>query len=229
MALAIRGAAFCPHPPVLVPEVAQGAAAELAGLRAACRTAIRQVMTAGVRPLVVGSGPLDTAHAATARGTLAGYGVPMDIPLGSSGPGELELPLSLTIGGWLLSDALGPDCGAVGLQVCRGGLRPPVDESEPVALLVMGDGSARRSTTAPGYFDQRAAGFDAAIADALRAGDPEGLRLDAELGAELLVAGVPAWRAAAELLAPLRWSGELRYDDAPYGVGYFVAAWTADG
>lgn len=225
MGSAIRGAAFCPHPPLLVPDVAQGAAPELAELRAACRTAIRRVMTHGVQPLVIGAGPRDAVHGPTARGSLAGYGVPVEIPLGSDGPGAVELPLSLTIGAWLLRDALGPECGAVGLQVCRGELDPPVDDA-PVALLVMGDGSARRSTAAPGYLDERAARFDAAVADALKSGDASALGTDAGLGAELLAAGVPAWRAAGELLEAGSWDAELLYDDAPYGVGYFVAVWT---
>src|SRR3979409_1830806 len=43
---------------------------------------------------------------------------------------------------------------------------------ERVALLVMGDGSARRSQRAPGYLDSRAFDFDTHIADALRDADP---------------------------------------------------------
>ena len=52
----IRAVAFCPHPPVLVPEVAQAAAPELDELRAACRTAIRRIAAPGSRLLVLGSG-----------------------------------------------------------------------------------------------------------------------------------------------------------------------------
>jgi hypothetical protein len=38
---------------------------------------------------------------------------------------------------------------------------------------------------------------------------------------------VPAWHAAAALLAGGRYDAELLYDAAPYGVAYFVAAWAA--
>jgi hypothetical protein len=227
----IVGAAFCPHPPLLAPDVAQGAAAELDGLRTACRTAIRTVMTPGVRPLVIGAGERSRTYRPTARGSLAGFGVRLEIPLGSDEPGPVELPLSLTVGAWLLRDAVGPDSGAHGCQVRLGGVLelPALDADEPVALLVTGDGSARRSRSAPGYLDERAGAFDARLADALASGDPKLLRadaLDAELGAELLVAGIPAWDAAAALLEPFDYQAELTYDAAPYGVGYFVAAWT---
>ena len=95
-------------------------------------------------------------------------------------------------------------------------------------LLVMGDGSARRTEKAPGWLDERAAGFDAGVSAALASGDPEQLRrLDQDLGRR--AAGCRrsrpgerppgCWRAR-------RWDGAVSYDDAPYGVGYFVATWS---
>jgi hypothetical protein len=93
----------------------------------------------------------------------------------------------------------------------------------------MGDGSARRSTAAPGYFDERAEAFDAGVAAALRSGEAGELNLDPVVGAELLAAGVPAWSAAAALLDRGEYAADLLYAQAPYGVGYFVAAWSADG
>ncbi len=227
----VSGAVFCPHPPALVPAVAQGAAAELDDLRAAARVAIQRVATPGAEIIVIGAGPGPRMHDPTARGSLAGYGVELEIPLGADEPGLLELPLSLTIGAWLLRDALGPGHGAMGLAVGMDGAltvrqlghRPDA----PQVLIVMGDGSARRSPTAPGYLDERAAPFDVAVAAALSAGDPGRLRFDSGLGTELLAAGPPAWSAAAVLLAGGRYDAELLYDAAPYGVGYFVAVWTA--
>jgi hypothetical protein len=48
--------------------------------------------------------------------------------------------------------------------------------------------------------------------------------VDAELAADLLVAGADAWRTvAASVTGPF--TAELLYDDAPYGVGYLVATW----
>jgi hypothetical protein len=219
--------AFCPHPPLLVPEVAQRAAPELDDLRAACRTAIRRVAQPGSRLIVVGSGATWRHFDATARGSLAGYGVATEIALGSDEPGPVGLPLSLTVGAWLLRDAVGPNSGALGYSIGPDdGDLPLFDDDEPVALLVMGDGSARRSTSAPGYFDQRAAAFDALVATALGTGQADMLHLKPSLGAELLASGTDVWNAVAWLLEGGDWMAELLYDAAPYGVGYVVATWT---
>jgi hypothetical protein len=222
----IVAAGFCPNPPVLVPAVAEGAAGELDELRAACLDVITQIAAPERQVIVLGTGPSARRFAASARGTLAGFGVPLEVSLGSDEPGPTELPLSLTVGGWLVREALGANSGAIGLSVTDGSDTPLTDDGD-IALLVMGDGSARRSTAAPGYLDDRAADFDGAVVAALGSGD--GLQLatiDAGLGAELLAAGVPAWRAAGQLLGTERYAAQVRYDDAPYGVGYFVAAWT---
>ena len=53
-----RAITFCPSPPLLVPELAAGAAAELDPLRAACREAVRRLLA--TRPdevVVIGTGP----------------------------------------------------------------------------------------------------------------------------------------------------------------------------
>lgn len=227
LACVIGAAAFLPHPPLLVPEVAQGAAHELDELRAACRAAIRAVATPGRRIVVIGTGERWQQHDAVARGSLAGHGVPLELPLGSDLPGPVELPLSLTIGAWLLRDALGANSGATGWSIGRGaGAVRPVDDATPAALIVMGDGSARRSTSAPGYLDERAAPFDAHLADTLRTGKPMALAVDAVLGDELLATAPRVWSAAMPLLGEASFRADLMYDAAPYGVGYFVAAWT---
>jgi hypothetical protein len=221
----IVAAAFCPNPPVLVPAVAAGAAAELDELRAACREAITRIAAPGRRLVLLGAGPRAQTHQPNARGTFVGFGVPLEVSLGSDEPGPVELPLSLTVGAWLVREALGPNSGAIGFSVADGS---PTLEGD-VALLVMGDGSARRSTAAPGYFDERAEGFDATVVAALRGGDGEALAgLDSTLGAELLAAGIPAWHAAGALLN-VGYDAEVLYDAAPYGVGYFAAVWTARG
>jgi hypothetical protein len=165
---------------------------------------------------------------------LSGFGVPGEIHLGApTCGGELGLSPPLTIGAWLVRDALGPRSGARGFSVGPDFASSAaavellkLAETSDVALIVLGDGSARRSTTAPGYLDERAAGFDAAVADALRSGDAGELeKLDGQLAAELLAGGVPAWHAAAAVLAEQTYTARLSYEQAPYGVGYFVATW----
>ena len=86
-------------------------------------------------------------------------------------------------------------------------------------LLVVANGSATRTEKAPGHFDERAAAFDEALGAALRAGDLSGvdLSLADELWAD--VAGLDA-------LAGLRATDvQVDYDDAPYGVQYWVVRW----
>jgi hypothetical protein len=216
-----RAITFCPSPPLLVPELAAGAAAELDPLRAACREAVRRLLAA--RPdevVVIGTGPVTGRFPPGTTGTLAGYGVPVAATLPGGPPRPGPLPLALTLGAWLLAGADVP---------CSGVVVDPDTEHVPdaPAYLVVGDGSARRSEKAPGYVDQRAEPFDAAVAAALAGGDAAALRdLDPVLGADLLAAGVPAWRAIGRAAAG-PFDAELLYADDPYGVGYFVASWTA--
>ncbi len=111
-------------------------------------------------------------------------------------------------------------CAAVGARIASG---------DPLALLVMGDGTACRGVKAPGYDDPRAEPFDTEIAAALAGADTGRLlALDADLAADLLCAGRAAWQVLAGAVATdgRRWRGELLYNDAPYGVAYFVASWT---
>jgi hypothetical protein len=234
----IVAAAFCPHPPLLVPEISSGAAAELEPLRAACDSALTRLGRSCDRLVVVGSGPASAFHSPVTRGTLDSYGVSVEVALGSPAcGGAAELPLSLTIGAWLLRRSLGERSGAVGVSVGPGfaSTRAALElltlaETQRLGLVVMGDGSARRSVRAPGYLDERAEPLDAAVGAMLRSGDGDALaNLDEPLGEQLLAAGVPAWRAAGAVLAGGDYDAELLYSDAPYGVGYFVAYWTARG
>jgi len=226
----ISAVVLCPQAPVVVPELAQGAAPELDDLRDASRRAIRQAVRPGVKAVLVGAGESAAAHESTARGTLAGFGLPLELGLGTAaGSAQPTLPASLTVGAWLVRDALGPESGAVAVEVTdeHNGL-PAFDEAD-VALVVLGDGSARHTEKAPGHFDERAAGFDETVAAALAAGHPGALRRDrlaAAGGEELLVSGLAAWDAAARVTEGDGWDAELLYAGAPYGVGYVVALWT---
>ncbi len=217
-------AVVCPHPPLLVPTVAAGAAPELDDLRTACAEAIRALGGAD-RLVVVGGGEVTRAFLGDAGGSLAPYGVDMTI-----GGGLPVLPLSLTIGRWLLgrepdgfqevvADEPPAACFELGRSLAAGSGR--------LGLLVMGDGSARRGTKAPGYLDPRAEPFDEAVARALAAADAEALAaLEPGQAAELLVAGRAAWQVLAGAAEKAGLTGRLLVREAPYGVAYFVASWT---
>lgn len=219
----LTAAAVCPHPPLLVPEVASGAAPELDALRAACAEAVRR-LDAGGEVVVVGAAAETRDYGTGPAGTLRPYGVDVAV-----GEGDPVLPLSLTIGRWLLGertaryrsvagDASPDSCARLGAEIAASSAR--------VALLVMGDASACRTERAPGYLDARAAGFDAAVAEALATADAGALaRLDAGLAAELFAAGRAPWQVLAGAAGRGDFAGALLADEAPYGVGYLVASW----
>ncbi|CAM5593828.1 Catalytic LigB subunit of aromatic ring-opening dioxygenase OS=Streptomyces gougerotii OX=53448 GN=GCM10010227_21760 PE=4 SV=1 [Streptomyces diastaticus subsp. diastaticus] len=80
---------------------------------------------------------------------------------------------------------------------------------------------------APGYLDERAAPFDEAVAKALGTADTTALAaLDPALAEEVGAAGRAPWQVLAGAAAEAGLTGELLHDEAPYGVGYFVAAWS---
>jgi hypothetical protein len=231
-------AAVCPCPPLLVPEVAAGAAPELDAARAACTDALG--VLAAARPgLLVVVGPAERSGRGVlpegSRGSFRGFGVDLDVRLGRAADSERELPPSLAVAAWLLERTGWSDAPIEGLGVgepleperCIRTGRDIAARAERVALLVMGDASACRTLKAPGYLDERAAPFDAEVARALGAADVAALRaLDAELAYELKASGRACWQVLAGAAEGAGLGGSLLYEDAPYGVGYVVATWS---
>jgi hypothetical protein len=243
-------AAVCPCPPLLVPAVAAGAAPELDAARAACTDALGVLAAARPDRLVV-IGPADESgrgpHAEGTPGSFRGFGVELDVRRGreqavegnavggTSADGERALPPSLAVAAWLLERTGWSDAPIEGLGVAE-----PIDAERcievgreiaaragRVALLVMGDASACRTVKAPGYLDERAEPFDAEVARALGAADVAALNaLDAGLARELKVSGRAPWQVLAGAAEDAGLDGALLYEDAPYGVGYVVAAWS---
>ncbi|MEU6408516.1 class III extradiol dioxygenase subunit B-like domain-containing protein [Microbispora sp. NPDC046933] len=258
-------AAVCPHPPLLVPQVAGAAAPELDDLRSACAAAVGSLVDARPDVLaVIGGADVTASFPGDAAGSLRPWGPGVRV-----GEGEPVLPLSLTIGRWLVERACGADSDAAAGPLPAGGASPdaapdgpapggtapaglPVlrfeavgfdaspaecaalgrrlaDSARRVALLVMGDGSARLTEKAPGYVHPGAVPYDRMLAGAFASGDADRLLgLDPGEAREMWAAG----RAAFQVLggaargAPPPAASELPYDGAPYGVGYFVACWT---
>jgi hypothetical protein len=103
-AVLIAGA-VCPHPPLLIPAALGSAASDPpAELRNVADAASRVVSgLADARPdliVVVGGGAAEREYGADASGGLHAFGVDVTV-----GPGEPVLPLSLTVGRWLLERA----------------------------------------------------------------------------------------------------------------------------
>jgi len=234
--------AVCPHPPLLIPEALGSAAsdppAELRKVTAAAARAVAGL--AAARPeviVVVGGGAADREYGADAAGGLHAFGVGVTI-----GVGEPVLPLSLTVGRWLLEqgsilDRDGTSAGNVAVvfqEVARSAAagdciklgRILADRAPRVALLAMGDACARPAREAPGLPDQDAQDYDEEVAEALAAADARWLaRLDPSLDEELVVAGRAAWQVLAGAAGGRRMHGRLLCMSAPYGVTYLVASW----
>lgn len=230
-------AAVCPHPPLLVPEVtgAQGpgtpdpAADELHRLRTACRDAVAVLLGAAPDLLVVVGGAGQTAeYPAAAGGSLRDFAVPFTVGA------DPVLPLSLTIGKWLLAGAASPsppvtwqgiasgtpvaDCLSLGEKLAA--LAPRV------ALLAMGDGPGCRARGVPGATDPDADRYDSQVTAALAAADPGALAaLDPGRDQELFVAGRAAWQVLAGAASAGAFTADLRYAAAPLEVSYYVATW----
>ena len=234
--------AVCPHPPLLIPEALGSAASDPpAELRKVSSAAARAVAgLAGAGPdliVVVGGGAAEREYRADASGGLHAFGV--EVTVGASDP---VLPLSLTVGRWLLQSAgildhSGSQCGGplvVFQEVARSAAagdclklgRVLADRAPRVALLAMGDACARPAREAPEVPDPDAQDYDEEVAEALAAADARWLaRLDPALDEELVVAGRAAWQVLAGAAWGRRMQGRLLCMSAPYGVTYLVASW----
>lgn len=231
--------AVVPEPPLLVPELATGAVEETADLRAAVLAAARALAGAARTWIAVGSDGTGrrTVDPAT-RATFAAFGadVPVALAPHAQGPADPDLPLPLLVAGWLagqvggvsvrgeLVDADAPvaECRALGAALAAEAAAAP----EPIGLLVVGDGAATHSESAPGHRDDRAGPFDHTVATALAAADPTALAaLDPATAHELMASGRAPWQVLAGATGDGAWTAEVLYSGAPFGVAYHVAVW----
>ncbi len=236
-------AAVVPHPPLLaagLTGLGTGAAQAAVPVREAVTGAVRDLLGTGPPAVVcVGGGMRTRRHPADeAWGTLAGYGLGIEAPPGH-GPGPATLPLSLTIGRLLLHDAgwRGPlvlqEVAADEAPGVCAGLGAVLAADLPRAgWLVLGDAGATRASVTPEALDERAEGFDRAVARALGDADARALAaLDPALAAALGAQGRAAWQVLAGGASACREpaSGTLLLDAAPFGVAYLVASWRPAG
>jgi hypothetical protein len=228
--------ALVPSTPLLVPELGAAAAAETAELRDAALTA---VATLPGRWVAVGVADDDAVFGPDTAGTFAGYGVDVPVRLSAGHDGSAvapsPLPLCALVAGWLRGAA--QPQATVQVRTHRSDL--PVaealtagrqlraelaDEATPTGVLVIADGANTLTPPAPGGHDPASVPVQAALDDALAAGDTATLaRAD---GPAAVAVGRVAYQVLAGLTDPAPRSAKELHRSAPYGVGYFVGLWT---
>jgi hypothetical protein len=220
--------AIVPSAPVLVPELAGAAAAEVTDLTAAVLAA------AAVLPprwLAVGTGRTDHDFGPGSSGTFAGFGVDARVRLSPHAHEAVELPVCALLAAWVRGQAR-PEA-SVQVRVYRGDhdadtarargrrLRAEIDrDPDPIGVLVVADGANTLTRAAPGGYDPDSADAQLVLDYALANGDVSAL---ARLPAQIL--GRVAFQVLAGLTEPGPRSAKELYRGAPYGVGYFAGVW----
>jgi hypothetical protein len=223
--MTVEAVAVCPGTPLLSPQVSVTAEG-VAAVQAAARDAVAALVSGTLDEVVViGEAPVT----GPCQGTWDWYGFGVGLR-GGRGPG---LPRALGVGAWLLDDAWAGPSRYVGVSPAESPARCASlgaalrDEPGSRALLVIGDGSARRSLKAPGHLDERAEAFDEGVAAARATADLEALAaLDDDLATQLMAAGRAPWQVLAAAAAGGAWDSRLLLHEAPYGVGWLVAHWS---
>ncbi|OBI52918.1 hypothetical protein [Mycobacterium sp. E787] len=220
--------AIVPSAPVLVPELAGAASAEVADLTAAVLAAAALLPP---RWVAVGTGRADEALGPDSGGTFAGFGVDVRVGLSPQADAAGDLPLCALLAGWVRGRAR-PEASArvrvyrsdhdTGTALARGRqLRAELDRSpDAVGVLVVADGANTLTPAAPGGYHPDDAEAQAALDDALANGDVAAL---AALPPQIL--GRVAFQVLAGLAEPGPRSAKELYRGAPYGVGYFAGFW----
>lgn len=223
--------AIVPSAPVLVPELAGTAAAEVADLAAATLAAAAMLPD---RWVVIGVGPDDDVLSPHVAGTFAGFGADVRVrlsPQSDEAAPPMALPVCALLAGWVRGQAQ-PHATAQ-VRVYRADhdadtalslgthLRGEIDRlAEPVGVLVVADGANTLTPAAPGGYDPDNDDAQQALDDALAGGDIAALR---RLPRQIL--GRVAFQVLAGLAEPGPRSAKELYRGAPYGVGYFAGAW----
>lgn len=220
----IVAAAMIPHPPLLLPGITGSSDAQVETITRFATAAVAATVDSGIDDIIGIGGAATTAQWPAGVPATAGY-------LGRSASGN-RLPLSLSVitsllperRGWPLHlrsiafDATAAQAREFGSSLADGPGR--------TALVVAGDGSARRTANAPGFVDVRAVDYDRAVERALAEADTEALaRLDPVQARELLVAGRAAWQVLAGACHGQRFESHIDYTGDPFGVWYVVARW----
>lgn len=245
-------AAVCPHPMMLIPDIAGEASGEWDSLRSACAESIRRLgipvfniydksvsPAEGAADLVVIVGGDEVTRSfdpSGAYGSLRAAGIWWEYGWEGSGPPQ-PLPLSLTLGYWLMlkSKPKGIITAAIAYEAvsfvatpeeCAQLGRELAGRAERVAMLAMGEGSTSLPAESRAREASRARDFDSEVAETLARADADALaRLDSREH-RFPTTGRAAWQVLAGAAAGHRFQGRLHADPSTDDHDYFVASWT---
>jgi hypothetical protein len=223
--------AIVPSAPVLVPELAGAAAAEVADLAAATLAAAALLPD---RWVAIGTGPDDNTFGPDAVGTFAGFGADVRVrlcPRTGADAAPVALPVCALLAAWARGQArpqasaqvrvYRPDHDVATALNLGKRLRAEIDGlPEPVGVLVVADGANTLTPAAPGGYEPDNAAAQEALDDALATGDVAAL---GRLPGQIL--GRVAFQVLAGLAGQGPRSAKELYRGAPFGVGYFAGAW----
>lgn len=215
-----------PGAPLLLPEY-QGRVPAAPGLLESCVAAVRDAVATAAHVVVVHATDREPRSTRPALGLRVA-----DHLLAST---HLGFDVEHVAVSW---GASVHECAALGREVAQASTATP-----PTTMLVVADGSARRTEKAPGHLDPRSHEVDDVIVSALRGAADGGLDglldLDADLCADLLVAGraplqvlaaAAGHPASADVAAPATTSAHATTFEVvscevsdPFGVLYVVA------
>lgn len=244
-------AAICPHPTMLIPDVAGEASGAWDELRAACTESIRQLRIPVYNPsggsitpvedepdlvvIVGGDNETKSFDPSGAYGSLLAQGICWEY--GWEGAGEAQpLPLSLTLGYWLMLTGKGKGMmtADVAFQAITFDASPQeclrlgqelAGRAEKVAMLVIGEGSTCMTAAERRRDPDHTQRYDAEVTRALAHADSEALaRLDPS-GFRMTATGRAAWQVLSGAARGHRFRGRL-HSSPTRCQGYFVASWS---
>ncbi|MFY1621470.1 hypothetical protein [Micromonospora sp. WMMD736] len=221
--------AIVPSAPVMVPELAGAAAAELLDLRDAVRAAAESLPS---RWIAVGVAARDAVIAPDSAGTFAGYGVDVQVALSPNHCRPVaDMTLCALIAGWMRG-TFAPQA-RVEVRACAAGHDPDsaleigrqlgaevAETADQIGVVVIADGANTLTQRAPGGYDPDSIALQQRLDDALAAGDAAALTSLSDT-----IGGRVAFQVLAGLTQPAAKSARELYRGAPYGVGYFVGCW----
>jgi hypothetical protein len=202
----VVAAALIPAAPLLLSEITGPKAPHLAPVRVATVAALDDIASAEADVMLVAASPR--------RGRLAGFGAALPGFDGAAGwVHELGRLLACRVWSHPIRDvALPEDHRAAHVQ------GEALDAGEELAtVLVLADGSITRGPRAPGGDDHRGADVDDRLTADLASGSAPSVSPMAAAGVGMT--GLPGLAFASGLGG----AWDVRYADAPAGVGYLVA------